>query len=139
MDAVRRGAGVFLRFFVPLLLLLVLVQVFLAGWGVFGIEEGQGLEETTALDPHRAVGIFLGHLGGLILFLATLAWWPANKRWLGIGLLAGVLLFVQPIFAFIGGVFVGGIHALNAVILLGLLGSLAGFLWRSRRVSVPPT
>jgi hypothetical protein len=140
MDAVRRGAGAFLKFFVPLLVLLVLVQVFLAGWGTFGIEEGQGLEEATSLDPHRDFGHIVGTFGSILLLVGTLLWWPRDKRLLGVGIVAAVLLFLQPIFGVIGGEFVGAIHAVNAVVLLGLLGWFAGILWRGPRATgeVPP-
>lgn len=141
MDAVRRGAGAFLKYFVPLLVLLVLLQVFLAGWGAFGIEEGQGLEDADSLNPHRDFGHIIGTFGGILLLLGTLLWWPRDKRLLGLGILTAVLLFIQPIFAVIGGEFVGAIHAVNAVVLLALLGYLAGSLWRGRRdaaVEVPP-
>jgi hypothetical protein len=141
MDAVRRGAGVFLKFFVPLLVLLVLVQVFLAGWGVFGIEDGQGLEEATTLDLHRGVGFFVTFFGSILLLLGTLLWWPRDKRLLGVGIVAAVLLFAQLLFAGIGGQFLGAIHALNALILLTLLGFLASSFWRGARGApgeVPP-
>ena len=130
MATVRRGAGAFLRFFVPLLALLVLVQIFLAGFGAFGIEEGQGLEEAGSLDPHRVFGHVLSQPGALLLLLASLLWWPADKRRLGLHLAAAVLLFLQVVLAIIGGQFVGGLHAFNAVLVLGLLGSLAYRHWR---------
>ena len=130
MATVRRGAGGFLKYFLPLLALLVLVQIFLAGFGSFGIEEGQGVDEASSLEAHRGVGHALGTFGGVLLLLASLLWWPRNKRVLGWLVAAAVLLFIQPILGVIGGEFVGGLHAVNAVLLLGLLGSLAFRLWR---------
>jgi hypothetical protein len=132
MATVRRGARGFLKYFLLLVLLAVVVQVFLAGLGVFGIEEGQGLEDATSLDPHRGLGHFIGTFGGILIFLGSLLWWPRDKRLLGWFVLLAVLLFVQPIFAIIGGEFVGGLHALNALVLLGLLGWLSYGLWRGR-------
>jgi hypothetical protein len=40
VTGVRRGARAVLRYYVPLLFLLVIVQIFLAGEGVFGIKKG---------------------------------------------------------------------------------------------------
>ncbi len=132
MATVRRGARGFLKYFLLLVLLAVVVQVFLAGLGVFGIEEGQGLEEASSLDPHRALGFFAAFFGSILILLASLLWWPRDKRLLGWLVLLAVLLFVQLI---LGGAgesvpFLGGLHALNALVLLGLLGRLSYGLWR---------
>ena len=132
MATVRRGARGFLKYLIPLVLLLVLVQIFLAGFGIFGLEEGEALDDVETLELHRGVGHLLGTFGGILIFLASLIWWPRDKRLLGWFVLTAVLLFVQPIFAVIGGEFVGGIHALNAMVLVGLLGRLSYLLWRGR-------
>ena len=63
MTGVRRGARAALRYYVPLLFLLVIVQIFLAGEGVFGIRKGPQLDDQKALDPHRVLGL-LGWFSG---------------------------------------------------------------------------
>ena len=139
MDAVRRGAGGFVRYFLPVLLLAVVVQVILVGWGAFGIEEGSGFGEGDTLDLHRGLGHIFGTFGSVLLLIGSLLFWPRDKRLLGWLIAAAVLLFIQPIIAVIGagedntgGQFVGALHALNALVLLGLLGSLTMRMWRRR-------
>lgn len=132
MAGVRRGAGAFLRYFTPLLFLAVLVQIFLAGYGVFGIEEGDGLEEAGSLDAHRDLGFIVGQVGGLLLFVAALIWWPANKRLLGLYVLVALLMSVVQIVLAGGGEWVGAFHPLNGILILGLLWYLSYRMWRGR-------
>jgi hypothetical protein len=132
MASVRRGAGAFIKYFLPLLVLLVVVEVFLAGWGIFGIESGETVDDAGTLENHRGFGHMLGTFGGVLLLLSSLLWWPRDKRLLGWLLAAAVLLFVQTVLPVIGGQFAGALHAVNAFVVLGLLGSLTLSLWRRR-------
>ena len=131
MASVRRGAGAILRYLTPLLALAVLVQIFLAGAGVFGIEEGQGLEEATSLDPHRVFGHILTQPVALLTLIIALLWWPRNKRLLGLYVLLFVLFVVQLVLAW-APQWVAALHPVNAVVILGLLGYLSYVLWRRR-------
>lgn len=129
MNAVRRGAGAVLKYLTPLYVLLIIVQVFLAGEGIFGIKDGQGLEDAKSLDLHRDAGFFLAQLGALVFLIVALLWWPRNKRLLGLYILLAVLLFVQSILPSAGR-WVAGLHPLNAFVILALVGYLSHWWWR---------
>lgn len=132
MEAVRRGARIVLKYLVPLFLLLVLVQIYLAGEGIFGGME-EPIEEADILDPHRDLGFMFGSLGAILfLIVAVLAWHPVKKiRWWSIAL--PFVLFIQTILPE-GGRWIGGLHPLNAFFILGILGYLGAQLWRPRAV-----
>jgi hypothetical protein len=129
MNAVRRGAGAVLKYLTPLYVLLIIVQVFLAGEGIWGIKEGQGLEDAKSLDLHRDVGFFLTQLGALVFLILALLWWPRNKRLLGLYILLAVLLFVQSILPSAGR-WVAALHPVNAFVILALVGYLSHWWWR---------
>jgi hypothetical protein len=73
-----------------LMLIGVLVQVFLAGVGIFG-------NFGDDLDPHRDFGFIVLHLIPLLMFIASLV---GRMRWWFIGLtfLLFALVFLQPLF-----------------------------------------
>ena len=132
MAGVRRVARMILRYFVPLYFLAVLVQVFLAGYGVFGAED-ETIEKADTLDPHRALGFIISHAVGLLLLIvAALAWLP-NKRLRWMSIAGPVLLFLQPFLT--EGRWAGAFHPVNAFLILGLLGYLAHRLWRGADAS----
>jgi hypothetical protein len=124
---VRRGATAVLRYYVPLFVLAVVVQIFLAGEGIFGIKGGAELDDQKVLDPHRGLGFILAEPAALILLiLALLAWFPDRRmRWISIVL--PVLVFAQDPLAW-GGRWTGALHPLNAFLVLGMLG------WLTRRL-----
>jgi hypothetical protein len=129
MNAVRRGAGAVLKYLTPLYVVLIVVQVFLAGEGIFGIKDGQGLDDAKSLDAHRGFGFFLADLGAILFLVITLLWWPRNKRFLGLYILLAVLLFVQALLPSAGR-WVAAFHPLNAFVILGLVGYLSSQWWR---------
>jgi uncharacterized protein DUF6220 len=126
---VRRGAVAVLRYYVPLFVVAVIVQIFLAGEGIFGIKGGPKLDDQKTLDPHRGLGYILAEPAALILLiLALLAWFPDRKmRWISIAL--PFLVFLQDPLSW-GGRWSGAFHPLNAILVLALLGWLARRLWR---------
>lgn len=128
MAGVRRGAVAVLRYYVPLFVFAVVVQIFLAGEGIFGIKGGPKLEDQKTLDPHRGLGYILAEPGALfLLILALLAWFPDRKmRWISIAL--PFLVFLQDPLSW-GGRWSGAFHPLNAILVLALLGWLARRLW----------
>jgi hypothetical protein len=136
MNAVRRGAGAVLRYLTPLYILLIFVQVYLAGEGIFGMKEGQSIEDAKSLDVHRGLGFFLAQLGALVFLILALLWWPRNKKVLGLYILLAVLLFVQAILPS-GGRWVAAFHPVNALVLLGLLGYLSSWWRRGGEVPEP--
>jgi hypothetical protein len=140
MAAVRRVAWVGLRYVTTLFFLGVIVQFFLVGVGLFGMKHGATIDNAKSLDPHRALGFILSDFGaGLMLILVLLAW-PA-RRLLGLWLLLAVLAFVQSILASSGyhHEYVGMLHPVNALLLLGLSAHLARYAWTARtREEGPP-
>jgi hypothetical protein len=128
---VRRGARAVLKWFAPLMVVAIVVQILLAGEGIFGLKNVGDLDDAKTLDAHRWLGFFITEPGTLLfLVTALLAWHPNTRiRWISIGL--PVLTFVQLILAG-GGRWVGMFHPLNAFILLAGYGWLSGQLHRER-------
>jgi peptidoglycan/LPS O-acetylase OafA/YrhL len=109
-----------------LFLVAGLVQIFLAGMGVFDLN-GQDLDDATSLDPHRTLGFALGGLSLLLLILSVVA--RVDARTMGISLVVALLAnLAQSILADAGDgtPFLGGLHALDGLAILGLGGYLFG-------------
>lgn len=109
----------------------VLVQVFLAGVGVFGDKTASGVSNASSFDPHRALGSVLGFVA-VILFLMAVAV-RASKSTVIVAFLLGVAsLVAQPALAGSGDnhKWVGGLHALDGMLIL--LASL-WLAWSGRR------
>ena len=135
MTGVRRVARSILRYFVPLYGLLLIVQVFLAGEGIFGARDGdQTIENAKSLDLHRGLGFFLTMPGALLLLIVALLAWLPDKRQRTVSIILPFLLFVQMILAGLGR-WVAAFHPLNAFLMLGLLGYLTMALWRHEAVA----
>lgn len=70
----RRAAATGYRWLLLAFLLLGVVQIFLAGLGVFNLDGEQlGTDSETALDPHRNLGFMLSPVALVIVVLAVLA------------------------------------------------------------------
>lgn len=137
MSTIRRGAAVAQRYLVSLYFLGVVVQFFLVGLGLFGMKAGDTIAKAHSLNAHRDFGWALTEIGGLLLLLATLAAWqrPLRRR---VGLYVVLCLLGFPLQGALasGGEhhkYVGMFHPVNAVLLLGLSGSLAFTAWRAAR------
>ena len=131
LTGVRRGAFTGYRWLLLAFLVLGVVQIFLAGLGVFSLDGRQlGGDDETAFDPHRNLGYGLGLLALLILILALIARPGARAIVLSAVLfvLAGL---VQSMLAAIGEdtAFVGGLHAFDGMLIL----ATAGFAYASCR------
>jgi uncharacterized BrkB/YihY/UPF0761 family membrane protein len=128
MAGVRRVSRSILKYFVALYVVGVIVQIFLAGEGIFGGTE-EPIEDAGILDPHRGLGWFLTTpIALLLLIIALLAWLPNKRlRWISVAL--PFVLFIQLILAEAGR-WGGAFHPLNAILILALLGYLARALWR---------
>ena len=141
MAGVRRGARAVLRYYVPLFALAMVVQIFLAGEGIFGIKKGPKLDDQHTLNAHRDFGWALTQFGGAVLLLATLlAWQRPLRRRVGLFVVLCLLGFpLQPLLA-AGGEhhkYVGMFHPVNAILLLGLSGYLAHRAWTKERAAAP--
>jgi Family of unknown function (DUF6220) len=131
MQGVRRVARSILRYFIPLYGLLLIVQVFLAGEGIFGArDQDQTIDNAKTLDLHRGLGFFLTMPGALLLLIVALLAWLPNKRQRALSLILPVLLFVQMILAGAGR-WVAAFHPVNAFLLLGIVAYLTMALWRA--------
>jgi hypothetical protein len=134
----RRATGV-LKWFSALYVVLIVIQVYLAGEGIFGLNviknsddcDKKGFHTITAhcagnsktLDAHRALGFFLTLPGALLFLIVALVAWHANKRIRTISIVAPILTFVQMILPGTGR-WGGALHPVNAILILALYGWL---------------
>jgi hypothetical protein len=83
MSGVRRVARSILKWFSALYVVAIIVQVFLAGEGIFGLNNikhsddcdkagAQCIANSKTLDPHRALGFFLTLPGALLFPIVVL-------------------------------------------------------------------
>ncbi len=130
----RQGARAVMRYYVPLYVAAIVVQIFLAGEGIFGIKQGVKLDDQKTLDAHRGLGFILADPGAvLLLILALLAWYDDKRiRWMTIVL--PFLLVLQGVLG-AGNRWAGAFHPLLAFVILGGLGSLTYRLWRRQPAS----
>ena len=124
VSSARRGAFTVFAYLAALLLLGIIVQFFLAGLGTFDLH-AQTLEKSDSFEPHEALGHILAAVALLMLIAALVARTSTFAIW---GSVALVLLIevVQVVLAANGEdhAWVGGLHALDGVIILGLAGAL---------------
>jgi hypothetical protein len=133
------------RIWASLVSLAVIVQVGLAGYGAFhavdvsddkGAISKKGVEH--GFNAHAALGYVILLAALVLLILAFLARRQspggARPKWAGI-LLA--LLVVQVLLAWLGGAVagLGVLHAMNALAVAGVAGSLAGREWAMHRAA----
>jgi hypothetical protein len=122
MTSLRRGATAAYRWVTLLFAVAVVVQFFLAGLGVFGIDAGRGLDDQSSLDPHRGLGNALV-VAAIVLLLLLLVARPTRHVFVPYLVLI-VLTILQPILAEGGGEFLGGLHGLVALAIFALAGYL---------------
>jgi hypothetical protein len=134
----RRGATAVLKWFSALYVVLIVIQVYLAGEGIFGLKVIQHSDHcdkkgavlnaapcignSKTLDAHRALGFFLTLPGAVLFLIVALVAWHPNTRIRVVSILVPILTFVQMILPG-GGRWVGALHPVNAFLILGL------YLW----------
>jgi Family of unknown function (DUF6220) len=133
LTGARRGAFAAYQGLLVLFLIGGVVQVFLAGLGVWDLDQGVGSEGETAFDSHRTTGMILG-LMALLIFIAALVARPSGQA---IGLSFVLVLLTYPVQSVLANAgedtpFLGGLHALDALVILGLAGYLRGSAERRR-------
>jgi hypothetical protein len=129
-QALDRAYGYLAAFFV----LGVLVQVYLAGIGIFGINSAK-VANATSLNPHRAWGTVLMVLSLILLILALIAWASrATVIWTFV--LALLVIVAQTALAAAGenSKWIGGLHALDGMVIL-LLSLWLAITARRRRTA----
>ncbi len=136
----RRGATAVLKWFSLLYVVLIVIQVYLAGEGIFGLnvikhsddcdKKGATAHDlalcagnSKTLDPHRALGFFLTLPGALLFLICALIAWVPNTRIRTISILAPILTFVQMILPGTGR-WGGALHPVNAIVILVMYGWL---------------
>ena len=145
MTGVRRGARSVLKYFAPLFVVLIVIQVFLVGEGLFrmNVITADNCDKahlncsgnSRTLDAHRFLGFILTEpLALLFLIAALLAWFP-NTRVRTVTILAPIVTFLQVIWAVIGS-WAGGLHPIGAFVALGMYGWLSRVL-RSDEATAP--
>ena len=135
----RRRATSILKWFSALYVVLIVIQVYLAGEGIFGLnvikhsddcdKKGANLiadhcvGNSKTLDAHRALGFFLTLPGALLFLICALIAWVPDKRTRVISIVAPILTFVQMILPGTGR-WGGALHPVNAILILFLYGWL---------------
>jgi len=138
MPAVRRGAWVALRYVTTIFFLGVILQFFFVGFGLFGMKDGETIDNAKSLDAHRAFGFILADGGAILMLVLVLLAWPTPRKLLGAWILLAVLAALQPALADFHHEWVGMFHPVNAIILLGLSGRLAYYSWTTRKSTTAP-
>ncbi len=124
------------KYVIALFVIAVIVQIFLAGLGIFGaVEEiaAGGIDEE-GFDDEIGAHAALGHLlwfASILIFLISLGARLGRNRIL-LTLALPVLGFLQIVLAAAGedAPVVGALHPVNALLMLGLAGYLAYGAWR---------
>jgi hypothetical protein len=129
MEAVRRGAWVALKYVTTIFFLGVILQFFFVGFGLFGMKDGETIDNAKSLDAHRGFGFILADGGAILLLVLALLAWPTPRKLLVAWILLALLAFFQPVLADFHHEWVGMFHPVNAIILLGLSGRLAHYAW----------
>jgi len=139
MVGVRRGARSVMKWLSALYVLLIIVQVFLAGAGIFGINsitnsddcDKKGVDaahlpqcygNSKTLDPHRGLGFFLTGPGAILFFIVALLAWHPTTRTRIVSIALPFLLVIQMILPGFNR-WIAALHPVNAMLLLGL------FIW----------
>jgi hypothetical protein len=142
MNPVRREAAWTYRVVITLFAAAVIVEIFLAGLGVFRAMPGDNKpvsHETfdAKFDAHAALGgVLIG--GSLLLFIVILVAWT-GLRSIGATFGLAVLTFVQMILGGAGedAPVAGAFHAINALLILGLSVFLTVRAWRGNLLTPP--
>jgi hypothetical protein len=130
VTGLRRGAFFGYRWALLVFLLAGAAQIFLAGLGVFSVDD-HGVAGDTAFAPHRTLGFTMAGLALIILVLAVIAR-PGARAMTGSVVLVLLTSLMQSLLAGLAdsqAVF-GALHALDGLLILGV----AGYLYaRARR------
>jgi hypothetical protein len=111
----------------------VLVQVFLAGVGVFGINALK-VANASSFNAHRAWGFVL-MLTSLVLLIIALIAWQSARTMISAFVLALLTVIAQNVLAALGdsNKWFGGLHALDGMLILLLSLWIAILGWRRVR------
>ena len=127
--ALRLRAAIAYRWLLLVFLVAGVVQIFLAGLGVFHLH-AYGLDAAagdSALDPHRMLGFVMGGIAIVILVLALIAR-PGGRAIAGAVVLVVQTDLLQSLLAGLGdnGAVWGGLHALDGLLAIAVACYLYG-------------
>jgi heme A synthase len=133
------------RFWVSILTAAVVLQIFFAGYGAFDAahkldDKGSTIDQDSfenSFNAHTGFGYMI-FLGALVLLLLSFGARGRARILRSLGVV--LLVMLQIVLAWIGyGVpyVAGGLHPINAFIILGLLGSMTYREWKVERVAAP--
>ena len=133
LTGLRRGAFLGYRWALLAFLLAGVAQIFLAGLGVFNVED-HGVAGDTAFAPHQDLGFTMAGIALIILLLALIAR-PGARAIAGAAVLILLTSLMQSLLAGLGEdhAVYGALHALDGLLILGI----AGYLYaRARRQKI---
>jgi hypothetical protein len=136
------------RVWVTILTAAVVLQIFFAGAGAFDtadkVTSGAGIVDEDSFNDSFGAHIGLGYLiflGSLVLLLVSFGTGDRKRVFRSLGVVG--LLVLQILLAWTGGAvpyFFGGLHPLNAFVILALLGSITYREWKAaKEVKAPET
>lgn len=130
----RRAVDVAYGYLAAFFVLGVLIQVYLAGIGIFGINSTK-VANATSLDPHRTWGTVLMVLSLILLIMALIAW-ASRTTVIWTFVLALLVVVAQTALAAAGenSKWIGGLHALDGMVIL-LLSLWLAITARRRRTA----
>ena len=132
------------KYWVTILTAAVVLQIFFAGAGAFDTADkvdGGTVDEKSFEDsfgPHIGLG-YLIFLGTLVLLLISFG--TRSRQRILRAVAAVVLVMIQILLAWTGAsvpFLLGGLHPINAFIILGLLGSTTYLAWKGRMDTAEP-
>ena len=142
MIPVRRGAAWIYRIVITLFAAAVVVEIFLAGLGIFRAMPGEDesiSHETIEdkFDAHAALGQFIAGASLLLVVLILIA--RLDRGSVGATVALAVLTVVQGILGGTGdsAPVAGALHAVNAFLILGLALFLTLRAWRGQQLTAP--
>ena len=130
MAGVRRVTRSILRYLYPLYVVLIVLQVYFAGEGIFGARDTDTpIEDAHQLELHRGLGWIIAQPGALILLILAFLAWFRNTRLRVLSIVFPILLIVQSILPSASR-WISALHPVNAFILLGMAIYLSWAFWR---------
>ncbi|HEX4521152.1 MAG TPA: DUF6220 domain-containing protein [Gaiellaceae bacterium] len=137
MEGVRKVAYQVYRVLIAFVAVACVVQIFLAGRGVFGIHGSASLDDQKSLDLHRNFGEVIALVTVLTFLLALLMWDKRLILWTFV--LAFLAEVIQHATALPKHPWISGFHPVGGVAVLGLSAWLAHSAWagkgKARQVS----
>ena len=128
--AIGRRAWQLYRLLITLIALACVVQIYLAGRGVFGIRGDAPLDDQSSLDPHRVLGNAISVAALVAVVLAVVLWDKRLVLWTVV--MAVLAAAVQMVTATDEHPWLAGLHPVSGVAILGISGSLAHRAWRGQ-------